>query len=87
MEYEILVKPSAEKQLDKLPKSVRARVIASLDDLRGSPRPAGAVKLTDEDDLWRIRIGDYRVVYAIRDDILTILIVRVAHRKDVYRGK
>ena len=48
---------------------------------------AYAVKLTDEEDLSRIRVGDYRVIYAIQDEILTILIVRVAHRKDVYRGK
>jgi mRNA interferase RelE/StbE len=84
--YQLIIKPSAEKQLDRLPANTRRRVVAALEDLRHDPRPPGCVKLTGEDDLWRIRVGVYRVVYQIRDVELIILVVRIAHRKDVYRG-
>ena len=83
--YQLIIKPSAEKQLDRLPANIRRRVVAALEDLRHDPRPPGCVKLTG-DDLWRIRVGVYRVVYQIRDVELIILVVRIAHRKDVYRG-
>ena len=83
--YQLIIKPSAEKQLDGLPANIRRRVVAALEDLRHDPRPPGCVKLT-RDDLWRIRVGVYRVVYQIRDVELIILVVRIAHRKDVYRG-
>jgi len=61
-------------------------VTEALAVLRDDPRPPGCVKLTGADDLWRIRVGQYRVVYTIRDDELLVLVVRVAHRRDVYRG-
>ena len=86
MEHQIIIKPSAEKQLDKLPKSVRVRVLDKLEELRQDPRPHGAIKLIGADDLWRIRIGDYRVVYEIQDERLIVLVLRVAHRKDIYKG-
>lgn len=86
MEYDIIIKPSAEKQLDKLPKSVRIRIVDKLEELRHDPRPEGAVKLKGADDLWRIRIGDYRVIYEIQDERLLVFVVRVSHRKDVYKG-
>jgi len=84
--YQHIIKPSAEKQLDRLPANVRRRVVAALEDLRHDPRPPGCVKLTGKPELWRIRVGVYRVVYEIRDVELTILVVRIVHRKDVYRG-
>jgi mRNA interferase RelE/StbE len=87
MEYGILIKPSAEKEMDRLPQQVRHRIVEALEELRHEPRPQGAIKLTGEDDLWRIRVGAYRVVYAIREDELLVLVVRVGHRKDVYREK
>jgi len=83
--YQLIIKPSAEKQLDRLPANIRRRVVAALEDLRHDPRPPGCAKLTG-DDLWRIGGGVYRVVYQIRDVELIILVVRIAHRKDVYRG-
>jgi mRNA interferase RelE/StbE len=83
--YELIIKPSAEKQMDRLPAKFRRRVVDALDGLRDEPRPAGCVKLSGEDNLWRIRVGEHRVIYAIEDEALTVLVVRVAHRKEVYR--
>jgi mRNA interferase RelE/StbE len=84
--YRVLFKPSADKALRKLPESVQKRIAAAAEELGDDPRQPGCVKLKGEDDLWRIRVGDYRVVYAIQGDELLVLVVRVAHRKDVYRG-
>jgi mRNA interferase RelE/StbE len=84
--FRVIIKPSAEKQLDRLPANVRRRVLDALESLCDQPRPPGCVKLKGEDDVWRIRVGTYRIVYSIHDDKLIVLVVRVAHRKDVYRG-
>ena len=84
MEYEILIKPSAEKSMNRLPRRIRSRIVAALEGLREDPRPRGVVKLGGADDFWRIRVGSYRVVYEIDDDQLTVLILRVAHRKHAY---
>ena len=84
--YRVLFKPSADKALRKLPVSVQKRIVAAVDGLEDNPRPPDAVKLTGERDLWRIRVGDYRVIYSIDDKRLIVLVVRIAHRKDVYRG-
>jgi mRNA interferase RelE/StbE len=75
----------AEKNMDKIPLPVRRRIADAIEELRRNPRPAGVVKMAGDENLWRIRIGDYRVVYEIHDDRLIILVLRVAHRKDVYR--
>ena len=85
-QYEVLFTASADKALQKLPGIAQKRVAAAAKELRDNPRPHGCVKLKDEDDLWRIRVGDYRIVYTIEDDELIVLVVRVAHRRDVYRG-
>ena len=85
MRYEIIIQPTAEKCLDKIPRPVRRRIADAMEKLRANPRPAGVVKLAAHENLWRIRIGDYRVVYEIHDDRLVVLVLRVAHRKDVYR--
>lgn len=86
MEYEVILKPSAEKQLDRFPRQVARRLLDALEGLRRDPRPAGAVKLAGEVNLWRIRVGDYRIIYEIQDERLLVLVLRLAHRKDVYRG-
>jgi mRNA interferase RelE/StbE len=83
--YQLITKPSAEKQIARLPSPIRRRVYEALDGLCENPRPRGCVKLEGGEDLWRIRVGDYRVIYTIEDDVLVVLVVRVAHRKDVYR--
>jgi mRNA interferase RelE/StbE len=71
--------------LDKLPHPIRRRIVDALKELRNNPRPTGVVKLAGDENMWRIRIGNYRVVYEIQDDRLIVLILRVAHGKDVYR--
>ncbi|MFO0965274.1 MAG: type II toxin-antitoxin system RelE/ParE family toxin [Gemmataceae bacterium] len=83
MQYEVILKPSAAKQLDK---PIRARIIDALEKLRRNPRGHGAVKLKGEESLWRIRVGDYRIVFEIEDDRLIVLVLCIAHRKDAYKG-
>ena len=85
MQYELIIKPTAEKSLDKLPRPARRRIVDGMKELRNNPRPPGVVKLAGDENLWRVRIGSYRVVYEIHDDRLVVLVLRVAHRKDVYR--
>ncbi len=85
--YRVALKPSADRALQKLPHDVQRRIVGEVAMLAHDPRPAGVVKLAGDDNLWRIRIGNYRVVYEIHDDRLLVLVLRVAHRKDVYRGE
>jgi len=86
MAYRIEVKPQAEKALAKIANPHRRRLARAIDRLARNPRPAGCVKLAGADDAYRIRVGDYRIVYEIRDRVLVVCIIRVAHRKDVHRG-
>jgi mRNA interferase RelE/StbE len=84
--YRIQIAPSAVRQLRKLPASVQERIAGHIEELAIDPRPRGAIKLQGEDDLYRIRVGDYRVIYTIRDDELIVLVLRVGHRREIYRG-
>lgn len=83
--YQIEWKRSATKELRRLPARTIARVISTVEGLASDPYPVGATKLTGSEKSYRIRIGDYRVIYTVEDDILYVEIVRVGHRKDVYR--
>jgi mRNA interferase RelE/StbE len=83
--YRVVVTPAADRQLAKLPRSAREMVAAVLVTLGTNPRPAGCIKLTGSDDLWRIRVRQYRVIYQILDTELIVTIVKVGDRKDVYR--
>lgn len=83
--YTILFKHSADRALQRLPESLQKRIVAQVDELAHDPRPQGSVKLAGQVEMWRIRIGSYRVIYEIQDDRLIVLVLRVAHRKDVYR--
>jgi mRNA interferase RelE/StbE len=83
--YLIRFKSSAARQLDGLDGAVRTRIDRKIDDLTENPRPAGAKKLQGSSELWRVRAGDYRVVYSIQDDVLLVLVVNIGHRRDVYR--
>jgi mRNA interferase RelE/StbE len=87
MSYQIIIMPTAEKSMDKIPLPVRRHIADAIEELRSDPRPTGVVKLAGDENLWRIRIGNYRVVYEIHDDRLVVLVLRVAHRKDAYRDK
>ncbi|MBN1554212.1 MAG: type II toxin-antitoxin system RelE/ParE family toxin [Phycisphaerae bacterium] len=86
MAYQIRIKSQAEKALAKIPNPHRRRIAQAIDALARTPRPDGCKKLTGADDAYRIRVGDYRIVYEIMDKVLMVYIIRVAHRKDIYRS-
>ena len=84
--YEVVLSPKAEKQLDELPTPLRRRITEAIEGLESKPRPHGVKKLTGAENLWRIRVGDYRIVYTIEDDRLIVLVVKIGHRRKIYRG-
>jgi mRNA interferase RelE/StbE len=86
MPYTILLTRPAHKQLQKCPPAIRPRLITAIDALQHTPRPPGAGALHGLTDTYRIRVGDYRIVYAIHEEQLLILVIRVGHRREVYRG-
>ena len=86
MNYIILIPKAVQKQLDALPNDVYKRIAVKILQLAENPRPDGVVKLKGSDNEYRIRIGDYRVRYEIRDKELIILLLQCKHRKDVYKG-
>jgi mRNA interferase RelE/StbE len=83
--YALLVKSSAERDLRKLPRSTLERINAKLLTLSDEPRPPGSHKLSGNLEGWRVRVGDYRILYQTDDTGETITVVRVRHRRDVYR--
>ncbi|NKE69213.1 type II toxin-antitoxin system RelE/ParE family toxin [Candidatus Manganitrophus noduliformans] len=82
--YKILIKPSAVKEIEALPKKDRQRIIRRIRFLSNDPRPSGYEKLSSEEK-YRIRQGAYRIIYSIADENLTVVIVKVGHRREVYR--
>ncbi len=82
--YSIVFKQSVAKDLRPIPKKDVQRILKRIDGLADDPRPAGAEKLS-ADEKYRIRQGNYRILYTIEDDIITVTIVKVGHRRDVYR--
>jgi mRNA interferase RelE/StbE len=87
MTYRVEVAPAAVRQLRKLDPAARRRIQAAIELLADEPRPSGARKLTGGDGEWRVRTGDYRLVYEIHDNILLVLVVAVGHRRDIYRRR
>lgn len=86
MPYEVRFRPSARKELDKLPNELFARIAPRIDQLAQTPRPPGLTKLSGHQNLYRIRVGDYRIVYEVPDDQRVVIILIVAHRRESYRG-
>ncbi len=84
MGYSIGLKSEVKKYLLTLDKTLRRRISESINGLSDNPRPSGCKKLKTI-DAYRIRVGDYRVVYEIHDDVLVVLVIRVGHRREVYR--
>jgi mRNA interferase RelE/StbE len=82
--YRVEFTAAAAKQVRKLDAQVRRRVLLAIAELEVDPRPDGVKKLAGDDNAWRIRIGDYRVLYEVHDGSLLVLVFRVAHRRDVY---
>jgi mRNA interferase RelE/StbE len=83
--YEVLIERTAEHDLNSLPTTVFNRIIPRIKALADNPRPAGCHKIAGSKNDWRIRIGDYRVLYEIDDPRKRIRIFRVRHRREVYR--
>lgn len=82
--YKILIKASAAKELEELPKKDNARIIDRIKSLADNPRPAGAEKLTGI-NRYRVRQGDYRILYEVYDNEIVVMVVKIGHRREVYR--
>lgn len=87
MTYRIEVAPAAVRHLRALDPVARRRVQAAIELLAGQPRPSAAKKLVGGAGEWRVRTGDFRVVYEIYDDVLLVLVVAVGHRREIYRRR
>jgi mRNA interferase RelE/StbE len=87
MRYRIEVAPAVVRQLRKLDPAARRRIQAAIELLAEHPRPQGARKLVGGDGGWRVRTGDYRIVYEIQDGVLLVLVVAVGHRRDIYQRR
>ena len=83
--YSVFLERAAEKDLKQLSSKLHNRVISSIQALSKNPRPSGCRKLTGADNDWRIRVGDYRVIYEISDAVRVVRVNRVRHRREVYR--
>lgn len=77
--------PTAARVLAKLDTRAQRRIARRIDALSVEPRPVGAQKLRGADDIWRIRVGDFRILYSVDDERLLVLVIRIGHRRDVYR--
>jgi mRNA interferase RelE/StbE len=84
--FRVRLTPAAARDLRALDRPVLRRIDAKLLALAEDPRPNGVEKLTGDIDILRVRVGDYRILYTIEDAVLLILVVRVRHRREVYRG-
>jgi mRNA interferase RelE/StbE len=82
--YNLLIKPSAAKDLEAVPKKDRRRIVTRIRSLSGEPRPPGCENLSGH-ELYRVRQGNYRVVYTVQDADLAVLIITIGHRREIYR--
>ena len=87
MSYRIELSPAAARQLRKLDGAARRRVQAAVEPLASDPRPPSAKKLVGGDGEWRVRTGDYRIVYEIHDGVLVVLFLAVGHRREIYQRR
>lgn len=91
MEFRIRVSPGAQRDIEELDRTPQRQVVRGLEKLKYNPRPRGVEKLQENKGFWRLRVGDYRVIYCINsktgdDETTDIVIARVRHRRDAYRG-
>lgn len=85
MAYQVEITPAAKRQIKKLVKQTQELIIQRLEQLADNPRPPGVLKMEGEENLYRVRVGDYRIIYEIQDRVLLIVVVKVGHRGDIYR--
>jgi mRNA interferase RelE/StbE len=86
MRYRIEIRPAAERDFRRIVKPFKGRLLAAIAALAETPRPTGSIRLAGPEGFRRVRVGDYRIVYLVEDRVLLVCVVRVGHRKDVYRG-
>jgi mRNA interferase RelE/StbE len=84
--YKIFIKPSAKKELESLPKNDLNKIVEKIKNLSINPRPDGAEKLSGEDK-YRVRQGNYRILYTIEDVKIIVIVIKIGHRRDIYRKK
>jgi mRNA interferase RelE/StbE len=84
-DYQVDFEPQALKQLGRTDPQAQRSILAAAKLLASNPHPPKSKKLSGHDRLWRVRVGDYRIVYTVKDSVLTVLVVQVGHRRDVYR--
>jgi mRNA interferase RelE/StbE len=82
--YTVLVDGRAAKEIAELERDIQRRIVTKIESLATNPRPNGVDKLKSNDDLYRVRVSDYRIIYQIGDRELIVLVVRVGHRREVY---
>jgi len=82
--YKIVIKRSAAKEIEKIRKAFRRKIVSRIQELSKEPRPSGVKKLSGEEK-YRIRQGDYRILYRVEDAIVTVTVVKIGNRRDVYR--
>ncbi len=85
--YTVFLKPAAERALKKIAPPTLRRIAKAIDSLGTNPRPSGVRAIQGEPGLLRIRVGDYRIIYTVHDDVLTVLVVTVGHRREVYQRR
>lgn len=85
MNYQLTIKPAAERDIGRLPQTLQLRVVETLARIQKEPRGHGTIKLTGTKATYRVRVGDWRIVYEIEDLTHTVFITMVAHRREVYR--
>jgi mRNA interferase RelE/StbE len=86
MSYQIVIQSAAQRQLKKLTPEVQKALIAVIENLAIDPRPAGCKKLKGRGDEYRVRWGNYRIIYQVEDRALIIRVIKVGHRRDIYEG-
>jgi mRNA interferase RelE/StbE len=83
--YEVEITPAARRQIKKLPNDIQQKVVAKLEELAFEPRPDGVTKLEGSDNLYRVRLVKYRIIYETQDGLLLVTVVQIKHCQDVYR--
>jgi len=84
--YDLVLRPSVSRDVKGIPQQVLKRILERIEALRDDPRPPGAVKLSGL-EYYRVRQGDYRIVYEIQDKVLVVIVVKIGHRREIYRKK